>query len=164
MFFHPQPTPTALYYHQRVSMNCWCIFSFQTDPCCPLLPPTSLYDLLVCFSIPNQPLLVSTTANESLWLVGVFFPPNRPPAALYYHQRVSMTRWLVYFILPQPHRFQQPPTSLCDSLVGFLCPPLSSPASTTTNESSWLVGWFSLLPPKSLGMLVVPSFVVLCLK
>ena len=55
------------------------------------------------------------------------------------HQRVVMTRW---WPLPQPCRLHHAPTSHYDLLVAFLTSPLTTSATTSTNESLWLVGCF----------------------
>src|ERR1700678_3802654 len=91
--------------------------------------------------------LASTTTNESSQLVGGFLslhlPYTRPPSGVHHHQRASMTRWW----LPRPpsavHNPQRvlaahwtvPPASICPTPGLHL-------ASTTTNESSRLVGGF----------------------
>ena len=120
----PLPPPTTR----------WCVFLSPTNPCQFPQLPTSLYDLLVCFFLPTDPPLPSTTTNESLWLVGWFTLSSPNLASFNNLQRVFVTHWLVFFVLPHPHQLPQPPTSLYDLLVGFLCCPLTSPEQTMTHN------------------------------
>ena len=52
-----------------------------------------------------------------------------------WHQRVIMTYWCLFLLLLRPHRPHQAPTSPYDSLVAFPTSLLTTPATTSTNES-----------------------------
>ena len=65
---------TGLYDHQRVNTTRWWLSLSLIRHHWPLRPPTSQYDSLVALSLSHSTLPASTTANESLRLVGGFLP------------------------------------------------------------------------------------------
>ena len=121
------------------------LVAFPTSLSIPHQPqqaPTSHKDSLVASPSTTQ---ATPSTNESLRLVGCFFHLSLDHAGYSEHQWVFMTRWYLFSPLLQPCRSQLAPTSHNDSLVPFFTSPLTTQATTSTNESLWLIGAFFLL-------------------
>ena len=136
-FSHLSLNHTSHNKHQQVVKTRWWPLPL---PCRLHQAPTSHYDSLVASPSTMQ---ATPSTNKSLWLIGCFFHLSHDHAGYNEHQRVFMTRWFSPFL--RPCRSQLAPTSHYDSLVPFFTSPLTTQATTSTNESLQLVGAFFLL-------------------
>ena len=136
-FSHLSLNHTSHNKHQQVVETCWWPLPL---PCRLHQAPMSHYDSLVAFFTSPMTTLATTSTNESLWLVG--FHLSFDHAGHNWHQRVIMTRWCLFSPLPWPRRLQPAPTSHYNLLVHFFSYPSTMPATTSTNEPLWLIGYF----------------------
>ena len=91
-------------WHQQVFMACWCLFLLFPQPHRLLLAPTSHYDSLMPFFSYPSTMLVTTSTNEPLWLIGAFFCFSLQVDHTGHtkYQWVLMACWLLFSPLPQP--------------------------------------------------------------
>ena len=120
-------------------MTRWLLFPPLSQPHQPQRAPTSCKDSLVASPSTTQ---ATPSTNESLQLIGCFFHLSFDHAGHNRHQRVIMTHWCLFSLIPQPCLPQRAPTSLYGSLVPFFASPSTMQAITSTNEPLWLVGCF----------------------
>ena len=118
------------------------------QPYKPLPAPTSCNDLFVPFFAFPSTMQATPSTNKPIWLIGCFFHLSLDHASHNEHQRVIKTHW---WLLPWPHRLHQAPTSPYDSLVPFSASPSTMQATTSTNESLWLIGSFFSYPSTTLA-------------